>query len=47
MTRRQRPTTEVLIQWANLPVEDATWENYDDLKIKFSELMDSQHRGQG
>ena len=44
VTRRQRPTTKVLIQWVNLPTEDATWENYDDLKIKFSEFMDCQPR---
>ena len=47
VTRRRRPTNEVLIQWANLPKEDATWENYDDLKIKFPEFMNHQPRGQG
>ena len=47
VTRRRRPTNEVLIQWANLPIEDATWENYDDLKIKFPEFMNHQPRGQG
>ena len=47
VTRRRRPTNEVLIQWANLPIEDATWENYDDLKIKFLEFMNHQPRGQG
>ena len=47
VTRRRRPTNEVLIQWANLPIEDATWENYDDLKIKFPEFTNHQPRGQG
>ena len=43
--RRRRPITEVLIQWVNLLVEGVTWENYDDLKIKFLEFMDRQPRG--
>ena len=47
MTRQRRPTTTVLIQWVNLPTEDATWENYDDLKIKFPGFRDCQPRGQG
>ena len=47
VTRRRRPTTKVLIQWVNLPTEDATWENYDDLKIKFPKFMNRQPRGQG
>ena len=47
MTRRQRSTTELLIQWANLLIEDATLENYDDLKIKFPKFMNRQPRGQG
>ena len=47
VSRRRRPTNEVLIQWANLPKEDATWKNYDDLKIKFPEFMNHQPRGQG
>ena len=28
VTRRRRPTNEVLIKWANLLIEDATCENY-------------------
>ena len=47
MTRRRQSTTELLIQWANLLIEDATWENYDDLKIKFPKFMNRQPRGQG
>ena len=47
VTRRRRSTTELLIQWANLLIEDATLENYDDLKIKFPKLMNRQPRGQG
>lgn len=47
VTQRRRPTNEVLIQWVNLPIEDATWENYDNLKIKFPEFMNHQPRGQG
>ena len=47
MTRRRRSTTELLIQWANLLTEDATLENYDDLKIKFPKFMNRQPRGQG
>lgn len=27
---------EVLVQWANLPAEDATWETYKSLKERFS-----------
>ena len=26
---------KVLVQWSNLPPEDATWEDYDFLKAKF------------
>ena len=37
----------MLILWANLPTEDASWENYDDLKIKFPKFMNRQPRGQG
>ena len=47
VTRRRRPTNEVLIQWTNLQIEVATWENYDDLEIKFLEFMNHQPRGQG
>ena len=47
VTQRRRSTTELLIQWANLLTEDATLENYDDLKIKFSKFMNRQPRGQG
>ena len=45
MIRRRRSTTELLIQWANLLTEDATLENYDDLKIKFPKFMNRQPRG--
>lgn len=26
---------KVLVQWSNLPPEDASWEDYDFLKVKF------------
>ncbi|XP_075084706.1 uncharacterized protein LOC142167962 [Nicotiana tabacum] len=29
---------KVLIQWSNLPPEDAIWEDYDFIKSKFSEF---------
>lgn len=27
---------EILVQWANLPIEEATWENYYHIKKQFS-----------
>ena len=45
MTRRRWSTTELLIQWANLLIENTTWENYDDLKIILSKFMNHQPRG--
>lgn len=35
----RRLTTEVLVKWYNLPVEQATWGDYDDLKTRFPELI--------
>ena len=30
--RRRRPSTEVLVHWNNLLLEDAIWEPYNELK---------------
>ena len=40
--RRRHPSTEVLVHWNNLPLEDATWEPYEELKTRFPEFMESQ-----
>ena len=39
---RRHPSTEVLVHWNNLPLEDATWEPYEELKTRFPEFMESQ-----
>jgi Chromo (CHRromatin Organisation MOdifier) domain len=33
--KRNVPVVEVLVQWANLAAEDATWENYEELIHQF------------
>lgn len=30
---------EVLIEWESLPIEDATWENLEDIRDRFPELI--------
>ena len=32
--RRRHPSTEVLVHLNNLPLEDATWESYEELKAR-------------
>ncbi|CAN6720302.1 unnamed protein product [Malus baccata var. baccata] len=32
-------TTEALVQWQNHSKDDATWENYHELKLKFPEIV--------
>lgn len=39
---RNRAATEVLVQWANLPIEDATWESYQSFAEKFPEFIAAQ-----
>jgi hypothetical protein len=39
---------EILVQWSNLDVEDATWEDYDQLKIQFSlSKLEDKLKGKG
>jgi Chromo (CHRromatin Organisation MOdifier) domain len=33
--RKNQVMVEVLVQWANVPSEDATWEKYNDLVRQF------------
>jgi hypothetical protein len=37
-----RAAVEVLIQWAHLPQEDATWEPYDTIKERFPDFLSTQ-----
>ncbi|KAM1569095.1 hypothetical protein ACFX10_034256 [Malus domestica] len=36
--RGNAAVTEILVQWQNHSKEDATWEIYHDLKMKFPEI---------
>jgi Chromo (CHRromatin Organisation MOdifier) domain len=40
---------EILVEWANLPVEEATWEDYHFIREQFSEncLEDDKIGGKG
>jgi hypothetical protein len=33
---------EVLIRWAHMPPEDATWEPYETIKERFPDFLDTQ-----
>ncbi|KAJ1700090.1 hypothetical protein LUZ63_008602 [Rhynchospora breviuscula] len=33
--RRNLPVPQILVQWKNSPEEDATWEDYDDIRQRF------------
>ena len=33
--RGNKPVPQVLVQWFNLPREQASWEDYDQLKAQF------------
>ena len=35
VNRAGKAVTEVLVKWKQLPMEDATWENYWELVKKF------------
>jgi hypothetical protein len=37
-----KAVVEVLVQWAHLPKEDATWEPYETLKARFPEFINYQ-----
>ncbi|XP_077232474.1 uncharacterized protein LOC143869801 [Tasmannia lanceolata] len=37
-----RAITEVLVQWANLPAKDATWENFQNLREHFPDFALNQ-----
>jgi len=33
--RNNRAVSQILVQWANLPVEDVTWEDYYHIRSQF------------
>ncbi|KAG6518817.1 hypothetical protein ZIOFF_022298 [Zingiber officinale] len=40
--KNNQATVELLIQWDNLSIDDATWELYDTIQEKFPEFIDKQ-----
>ena len=36
--RGHRASAEVLVQWDSLPITEATWENAEDLQIRFPDF---------
>ena len=38
---RHRTIREVLVQWKDYPIEDASWENWDQLIVQFPYLQDT------
>jgi Chromo (CHRromatin Organisation MOdifier) domain len=33
--KQNQAVVEVLLKWSNLHIEDATWEEYDQMKLQF------------
>ncbi len=40
--RHNRAAVDVLVLWARLPQEDATWEPYETFRERFPAFVDSQ-----
>jgi Chromo (CHRromatin Organisation MOdifier) domain len=37
--RKNKPVPQVLIRWYTLPDFDATWEDYEDMRMQFPEFV--------